>query len=397
MNLENLFLTAIRSLAKNKLRSALTSLGIIIGVASVIMMVGIGNSARIAVREKIFTYGSNAMSVTSVPSSFSTPFNDGDLTKIKKTIPLVKHITPVSANMITLVGYRNKYTECKIYGVNNEFFMIKEWPLQYGRYFEESELFSNEKVAIIGNTTREELFGDVNPSGSVILVSLQPFKVIGSLSEMGQALSGRDQDNVIIVPYTTAQFRLTGKGTFDELFISTYTEDAMEEAVGEIKRYFIREHGLKPQGPYDFKIKTSRDLLDMAEFMSRTLTMLLAGIASISLIVGGIGIMNIMLVSVSERTREIGIRMAIGARKKDILYQFLIESVTLTSAGGIIGISLGLIVYFIITFFADWPFVLSTLSIFTAFLFSCAVGIIFGAYPARKASSLNPIEALRFE
>jgi len=397
MNLENLFLTAIRSLAKNKLRSVLTSLGIIIGVASVIVMVGIGSSARIAVREKITTYGSNAMSVTHIPSSFSTPFNEGDLSKIKRTIPLVKHVTPVSANMVTLVGYRNKYTECKIFGVNNEFFKIKEWPLQYGRYFEESEFPSNEKVAIIGNTTREELFGDVNPSGSVILVSLQPFTVIGSLSEMGQALSGRDQDNVIIVPYTTAQFRLTGQGTFNELFISTYSEDMMEEAVEEVKQYFIREHGLRQEGPYDFKIKTSRDLLEMAEYMSRTLTIVLAVTASISLIVGGIGIMNIMLVSVSERTREIGIRMAIGARKRDILYQFLIESVTLTSAGGIIGISLALIGYFLFTFFSELPFIFSPLSILMAFLFSCAVGIIFGAYPARKASTLNPIEALRFE
>jgi putative ABC transport system permease protein len=393
MNMRNLLITAARSLSRNKMRSALTSLGIIIGVASVIMMVGIGNSARIAVREKVFTFGSNAMAVES-PAS---PFTDRDVETLRRTIPLIKNITPVASRSKVTAKYQSRFILSRISGVDNDFFEIKEWPLQYGRYFADVEVIGIEKVAIIGNTARLELFGYTDPVGNVILVNNIPFKVIGSLTELGQAFSGRDQDNVIIVPYTTAGIKLIGRRTFEEIFISTYSETLVDKTAAEIRNFLRLERAIPPDKGDDFRIRTSKEKLEMAEYISKTLAILLAGIASISLIVGGIGIMNIMLVSVSERTREIGIRMAIGARKRDILIQFLIEAITLSAGGGSAGIVIGLVLYFVITVAVGWPFYLSFFSVIIAFMFSCAVGVFFGYYPAKKASSLKPIDALRFE
>ncbi len=393
MNARSLLNTALRSLSRNKMRSALTSLGIIIGVASVIMMVGIGNSARIAVREKVFTFGSNAMAI----ESRVNPFNDTDVAKLKHGVPLIKYISPVAAKTKVTVLYQGKFIYSRVSGVSNEFFKIKEWPLQYGRYFTEMEVLALEKVVIIGNTVRTELFGFTNPTGNLILVNSVPFKVVGSLSELGQAFSGRDQDNILILPYTTAGVKIVGRRDFTEIFISTHSDQLVDRTVEEVRKYLRMERATPPEARDDFKIRTSKEKLEMAEYLSRTLAVLLAGIASISLIVGGIGIMNIMLVSVSERTREIGIRMAIGARKKDIMVQFLIEAVTLSAGGGIVGILSGLLIYFFITVFVEWPFHLSLFSILVAFFFSCCVGIFFGYYPARKASDLRPIDALRYE
>jgi putative ABC transport system permease protein len=393
MNARSLLNTALRSLSRNKMRSALTSLGIIIGVASVIMMVGIGNSARIAVREKVFTFGSNAMAI----ESRENPFNDTDIAKLKHGVPLIKNISPVAAKTKVTVLSQGKFIYSRVSGVSNEFFKIKEWPLQYGRYFTEMEVLALEKVVIIGNTVRTELFGFTNPTGNLILVNSVPFKVVGSLSELGQAFSGRDQDNILILPYTTAGVKIVGRRDFTEIFISTHSDQLVDRTVEEVRKYLRMERATPPEARDDFKIRTSKEKLEMAEYLSRTLAVLLAGIASISLIVGGIGIMNIMLVSVSERTREIGIRMAIGARKKDIMVQFLIEAVTLSAGGGIVGILSGLLIYFLITIFVEWPFYLSLFSILVAFFFSCCVGIFFGYYPARKASDLRPIDALRYE
>lgn len=392
MNIRNLFITAFRSLSKNKMRSALTSLGIIIGVASVIMMVGIGNSARVAVRDKVYTYGANAMSITS-----ERPFTDTDLQRLRRTTSYIRYITPMSGRRTATAKFENRYIESRIRGVNNDFFRIQEWPVTYGRYFTELEILSYEKVALLGETVRLTLFGNADPTGRLILINNVPFQVIGSLSELGQAFSGRDQDNVIIIPYTTAGLKIEGKRDFNEIYVSTYSEDLVEKTAGEIRRSLRIERSIPPGQPDDFTVKTSREKLEMSEYISKTLAILLAGIASISLIVGGIGIMNIMLVSVSERTREIGIRMAIGARKRDILLQFLIEAVTLSASGGIVGITLGLVIYLIITIAVGWPFLFSIFSIAISFIFSGAVGIFFGYYPARKASSLKPIDALRYE
>ncbi len=389
MTAQNLFITAIRSLGKNKMRSALTSLGVIIGVASVILMMGIGNSARVAVRDKIFNYGANAMSVRSRPNRFSAE----DLEKLRHHIIEIKNITPVVGNDTILVKFSSMNLYTKVVGVSNEFFEIKEWPVHYGRYFTEMEILSNEKVAIIGNTVRVTLFGYQDPVGKTILANNVPYRVIGSLNEVGQALSGRDPDNVVLIPYTTASIKLLGTKNFDEIYVSTHSESLVDSMEKKLKEYIIREH----KKPVDYKIRTSKDELKMVEYVSKTLSILLAGIASISLIVGGIGIMNIMLVSVSERTREIGIRRAIGAKKKHILIQFLIEAVTLSAGGGVVGILIAVVLYYTITLIVGWPFLLSFFSIIISFFFSGAVGVFFGYYPARKASNLKPIEALRFE
>ncbi|HQG41598.1 MAG TPA: FtsX-like permease family protein, partial [Spirochaetota bacterium] len=229
-----------------------------------------------------------------------------------------------------------------------------------------------------------------------VIINSVPFKVIGVLSELGQSFGGKDFDNIVIMPYGTVQRKIEGNRKIDRIYVSVYSEQQLDETIKYIRDYLHRVHRIPPD-VNEFRITTSKERLEMAEYISKTLAMLLAGIASISLFVGGVGIMNIMLVSVSERTREIGIRMAIGAKRRDILSQFLIESITLSGLGGIIGILLGLFFYYIITYIVDWPYIFSFTSVIISFLFSCAVGIFFGYYPAKKASDLKPIEALRYE
>ena len=392
MNIKNSFLSSVRALNKNKMRSALTSVGIIIGVSSVIIMVGMGSSARIAVKSKITTYGSNAMSIY----DSKRPFLNRDLDNLRALFQ-VKYITPVLYDTYIPTKYLSKNMLSRVFGVNVDFFRIKEWELLYGRYFTDLEIRSFAKVVIIGETVRQELFGTQNPIGRTIIIRNVPFKVIGVLVEVGQAFSGRDFDNLMVVPYTTCGVKLFNRRGFDEIYVATHTESMVDETVGLVEQYFRRVHSIPHGSPNDFKIKTSKEKLKIANEISNTLSILLAGIASISLFVGGVGIMNIMLVSVSERTREIGIRMAIGAKRRDILLQFLIESVTLSSVGGVVGISLGLAIYYMIIYFVKWPFLFSPFSVLISFFFAFAVGIFFGFYPARKASNLKPIEALRYE
>ena len=392
MNIKNSFLSSVRALNKNKMRSALTSVGIIIGVSSVIIMVGMGSSARIAVKSKITTYGSNAMSIY----DSKRPLSNRDLDNLR-TLFQVKYITPVLYDTYIPTKYLSKNMLSRVFGVNVDFFRIKEWELLYGRYFTDLEIRSFAKVVIIGETVRQELFGTQNPIGRTIIIRNVPFKVIGVLVEVGQAFSGRDFDNLMVVPYTTCGVKLFNRRGFDEIYVATHTESMVDETVELVEQYFRRVHSIPHGSPNDFKVKTSKEKLKIANEISNTLSILLAGIASISLFVGGVGIMNIMLVSVSERTREIGIRMAIGAKRRDILLQFLIESVTLSSVGGVVGISLGLAIYYMIIYFVKWPFLFSPFSVLISFFFAFAVGIFFGFYPARKASNLKPIEALRYE
>jgi len=374
------------------MRSALTSVGIIIGVSSVIIMVGMGSSARIAVKSKITTYGTNAMSIY----DSKRPLSTRDIDNLR-TLFQVKFISPVLYDTYIPTKFMSKNMLSRIFGVNVDFFHIKEWNLLYGRYFTDIEIRSFAKVVIIGETVRQELFGTQNPIGKTIIIRNVPFQVVGVLVEMGQAFSGRDFDNLMIVPYTTCGVKLFNRRGFDEIYVATHTESMVDETVELVEQYFRRVHSIPHGSPNDFKIKTSKEKLTVANEISNTLSILLAGIASISLFVGGVGIMNIMLVSVSERTREIGIRMAIGAKRRDILLQFLIESVTLSSVGGIVGIALGLAVYYVIIYFVKWPFLFSAFSVLISFFFAFAVGIFFGFYPARKASNLKPIEALRYE
>lgn len=394
MNIKNLFVSAIRALRKNKMRSALTSIGIIIGVSSVIVMIGLGSSAKVAVRQRITNVGANAMSVY---DSRKNPLVQRDVDNLKRIYPQIKYITPLRYKSYVPTVYRNKNMLSRITGVNNDYFKIKQWRLQYGRYFTDIEVRSNEKVVIIGNTVRLQLFGFVNPVGKILIIRNEPFKVIGALEEAGSSFAGRDFDNLLAMPYTTAGKRILGKTRFDKIFVSSHTSAAVDEVADLLKDYFRRTHNIRPGRVNDFKIKTSKEQLKLADYISETLSYLLAGIASISLFVGGVGIMNIMLVSVSERTREIGIRMAIGAKRHDILIQFLIEAVTLSAVGGIVGILLGIAVYVMIINYVGWYFIFSSFSILISFFFSCAVGIFFGYYPAHKAADLKPIDALRFE
>lgn len=394
MNVQNLFYTAIRALARNKMRSALTSIGIIIGVSSVIVMVGIGNSAKIAVKDKIYSFGSNAMRIY----SFNRLFLPTDVENIKKEFYQIKYITPLNTfSHNWVVKHRNLSTKSKVMGVANEYLYLQDRKLKTGRLFTEEEIRSTSKVAMIGEKTWKDLFGFTSPIGQQIVVQNTPFTVIGTLEEAGQAFDGTDWDNIILVPYTTGNTRFMNRISFNEIYISVDDENKIDPTVADLRAYMRRKHSLPDGAEDDFKINTSKDKLKLANDISNALAILLAGIASISLFVGGVGIMNIMLVSVTERTREIGIRMAIGAKKNDIMYQFLIESVTLSSVGGIIGILLGLLIYYIIIYFVKWPFVLSPISIVVSVLFAAGVGIFFGYYPSKKASSLKPIDALKYE
>jgi putative ABC transport system permease protein len=286
----------------------------------------------------------------------------------------------------------------KLWGVNNDFLKIKNRTVIHGRYFTDEDMDTFGKVAIIGLTIKEKLFANKDPIGEQILYNGTPLQIIGILNRAGVAFSGADFDNEVVIPHTTANIRIFGRrDAYKDLILSTKEESMLPSAEKKLLNYFRRVHNLREDAESDFWIKTSKEKLKMTEDITRALSFLLAGIASISLFVGGVGIMNIMLVSVTERTREIGIRMAIGAKRKDVLFQFLIEAVTLTSAGGAIGIMLGLVIYMIIVMVLKWTFIFSLTAVLLSFLFSTGVGVFFGYYPARKASNLKPIDALKFE
>ncbi len=398
MNVKNTFITAARALGRNKMRSALTSIGIIIGVSSVIIMVGLGNSARITVKDRVKNYGTNGISLNTRNSNVHMTLKD--LENIRKSYYQVKYITPLVSHGPDkiLVKYSNKNLRSTLIGVNNDYFNIVNQSINSGRLFTDEDVKSTAKVAIIGETLVKELFLNSDPLGQTIIVNNIPFKVIGVLAEAGEAFSGKDVNNILAVPISTALARLFGGAWgFREIYVTALNESLVDETATALRNFLRRKHSI-PDGKEDkFKVQTSKDKLKMANDISRALSILLAGIASISLFVGGVGIMNIMLVSVTERTREIGIRMAVGAKKRDIMVQFLIESVTLSSVGGIIGITLGLLIYFLIIYFVQWPFIFSFYSIIISVMFAAAVGIFFGYYPSKKASNLKPIEALKYE
>ncbi len=398
MNIKNAIITAVRSLRRNKLRSFLTSIGIIIGVSSVIIMIGLGSSARVEVKDKVTNFGENGISIEVKRGGKKITFND--IVTMKNEIYEIDKISPVCYISETkgLVKYKDNATNSKLYGATNDFISIKGRSIINGRSFTDEDINSYSKVAIIGLTVKEMLFENRDPIGEQIVYNGVPLQVIGVLNRAGIAFSGNDFDNEIIVPHTTANVRFFAlRDFYSDVLLSTKEENMLEDAEKKITKYLRTVHNLGAGVEDDFLAKTSKEKLKMTEDITRALSFLLAGIASISLFVGGVGIMNIMLVSVTERTREIGIRMAIGAKRKDVLFQFLIEAVTLTSAGGAIGIMLGLIVYLIIVIVLKWVFVFSLISVLLSFIFSTAVGVFFGYYPARKASNLKPIDALKFE
>lgn len=396
---------AFWSLMRHKTRAILTMLGIIIGVGAVVAMVAVGKGAQVSVEAQIASLGSNILMVW--PGSVSTRgVHSGagaaqsltleDIEAIKEGAPAVHAISPnLRANRQVIYGNQNWFTE--IWGGNTDFFKIRDWRLNSGELFTEQDIRGATKVCVIGQTVVDNLFPNQDPVGQTIRIGKLPFKVLGTLSPKGQNAMGRDQDDIIIAPYTTVQRKLMGVDYIGSIIMSAVSKERIPLAETQTREILRLRHRLQDWQDDDFTIRTQTDISQTASSTSNTMAVLLAIIASVSLLVGGIGIMNIMLVSVTERTREIGISMSIGARRRDILRQFLTEAITLSIIGGIIGIGLGIFASNMISKFAGWPVLVAPESMALAFFFSAAVGIFFGYYPARKASRLNPIEALRYE
>ena len=406
MDLLSILRIAMRALARNKMRSALTMLGIIIGVGAVIAMVGVGQGASQQVQNQISAMGSNMLFVSSGTvnrgglrlgwGQTKTLVYD-DMKAITQQAPAVKEAAPGSSTTAQVVfGGDNWFTN--IQGTEPQYFDIRSWPMQEGVAFTEGDVTSAADVAVIGNTVRQNLFGAEDPVGQTVRISNLPFKVVGVLSAKGQsAAMGQDQDDVIFVPITTLQKKLTGEPWLRYIVVSAVSKDATYAAQEEITAILRDRHRIRPGQDDDFMVRNLADVAQLADQSSRVMTMLLASIAGVSLIVGGIGIMNIMLVSVTERTREIGVRMAIGATEEDVQRQFLIEAVVLSLMGGAAGIFFGIGSSLIISKLLGWAVLVSPLAIVAAVIFSAGVGVFFGFYPARKAARLDPIEALRFE
>jgi len=413
----NAFVTtkvALRALSRNKLRSSLTALGLIIGVGAVVTLVGIGNGAKAQIEARVASLGQNVLQIKagSVTKSAVRQGNETAVTlsledadAIRKEIPDIVAVSPeVKTKLQAVSAFRNWKAE--VYGETPEYFTIRQWPLSAGEYFSDQDVRLGNAVAVLGAVAAGELFGEENAVGESFRLQNIPFLVIGVLEAKGETANGDDQDDSIIIPITTAMQRLIGKRKahvgLRRINVQASTPEVMPKLQQQITALLRQRHGTEPavdkdEEAEDFKIKSQLELAEVATQSTRTMTLLLAGIASVSLIVGGIGIMNIMLVSVTERTREIGLRLAVGAYPRDIRRQFLVEALTLSCLGGLIGIAAGLGAAHWVAIIQSWPSVISVNSIMLAFLFSAAVGVFFGFYPARKAAQLDPIEALRYE
>ncbi len=393
------------ALLRNKMRSLLTMLGIIIGVGAVIAMVAIGQGAQASVDAQISTLGTNVLMVFSgtttrggvmAGAGTGTTLTEDDGQAIKEQCPAVVYVSPL-INMRTQIVYGNLNWSTSAQGGSPDFFAIRDWRVDAGDFFTDQDLRGATKVCLVGQTVVKQLFENADPVNQTIRIRNIPFKVIGTLKSKGQNMMGQDQDDIIIVPYTTLQKRLLGQTRTWGFLVGAASKTQISEAQQQITDLLRARHKLGLMDDNDFTIRTQTEIAEASSATSRIMTTLLASIASVSLIVGGIGIMNIMLVSVTERTREIGIRMSIGARRRDILIQFLMEAMALSLLGGFLGIIFGISGSGLVSKIAGWPTFVSTGSIFLAVLFSMAVGVFFGYYPARKASTLNPIEALRYE
>jgi putative ABC transport system permease protein len=402
-------MTALRILARNRLRAGLTMLGIVIGVGAVIAMVSIGEGAKRAVQAQIATMGTNVIIVWPGATTVSgvrggqggaVTLTVSDALDLKKKIPLLSETGWARREVMQMVN-GNRNWNGPINGVSPSYLTIRDWAFSSGGPFTQADLDSAARVALIGQTIVDNLFDEgEEPVGAVIRIRNVPFSVIGVLSPKGQSAQGSDQDDVIFIPFTTAERKVFGTmflGSVAALFASTDRPEDLPEAVERIREVLRGRHRLQAEQADDFTVKTQVDIGKVQEGTNYTLTLLLFSVASVSLLVGGIGIMNILLVSVTERTREIGVRMAVGAKRRHIVMQFLIEAMTLSLLGGAVGIVLGVVGAKLTTVVAGWPTVISTDVILIAFFFSLAVGLFFGLYPANKASRLNPIEALRYE
>jgi putative ABC transport system permease protein len=407
MNLANTLRIALRAIKRNTVRSALTMLGVIIGVASVIAMIALGSGARAAIDEQIQSQGTNVIyvnagswgrgggSVRGGAGSITTLTLD-DARAIATEVPTVAHLSPgVRGRAQVVAGNMNWNTSME--GGNEDFVVVRNWPIASGANLSARDVLLADKVCLLGDTVSKTLFPDQDPVGQIVRVKNLPFRVVGVLAAKGQGQFGDDQDDFILAPYTTLQKKLLGITHLNRINLSSTSSETVEQTAVEITRLLRQRHRIANPEEDDFSVRTVEEMAQTRVAMAETMTGLLMSVASVSLLVGGIGIMNIMLVSVTERTREIGLRLAVGARTRDILRQFLAEAVSLSVVGGIVGVILGVGVSQGLTRSLGWPTLLTTSAIAIAFAFAGAVGVFFGYYPARKAANLDPIEALRYE
>ena len=410
MNLLATLRVALNALRVNLLRSVLTMLGIIIGVAAVITMLAVGSGAEARIKEQIKSLGSNLMIITAgartangarMGTGITPDLTEDDAAAIAREVPEVEAVAPTYRGSAQVV-FGNANWATQVFGITPDYFTVRNWTLESGRMFEPAEMSGAGKVAMIGQTVARELFGDVDPMDQTIRIKNVPVTIIGVLGRKGQNMTGNDQDDVIMVPLATARNRIVGVETgkprqVGMIQVKVFDGESMSESEEKI-RALLRQRLRTAEGqPDPITVRNLTEMLAAQEESSKVMSMLLAAVASVSLLVGGIGIMNIMLVSVTERTREIGLRMAVGARGADILTQFLVEAVTVSLVGGLIGVALGVGGSWMIAEFAGWQTKLSSASIALAVSFSAAIGIFFGFYPARKAARLLPIQALRYE
>ena len=402
-------LTAFRFLNRNRMRSVLTTIGIIIGVGSVIAMVSIGEGAKSVIQSQVASMGTNMILILSGATSVggvrggqggAVTLTVSDAVDLKKKLAVLRETGWAKRDVMQVV-YGNQNWNVPVNGISPSYLRIRDWSFTSGGPFTEAEMEATSRVALIGQTVVDNLFTEgEDPLGKMIRIKNVPFQIIGILAPKGQSPNGNDQDDIIFIPFTTAERKVVGTqflGTVGALFASTERTEDLPEAVEDIRRILRERHRLRPEQPDDFTLRTQVDIGRVQEGTGETLTIMMFSVASISLLVGGIGIMNILLVSVTERTREIGIRMAIGAKRQHILVQFLAEAIILSMAGGMLGVVFGIAGARATTLIAGWPTIISIQAILVAFLFSVAVGLIFGIYPANKASRLNPIDALRYE
>ncbi len=413
MSLWDTFKIAIRALLKNKMRAGLTVLGVVIGIAAVTTMVSIGQSASALVQGQFELLGTNVIVVFpefqrrgGVRQAAMLTLTADDSMAIGESCSSVLAASPIVGAAGQVIYGSSNWSPREMQGVGQDYLTVRNWKLEAGGFFTEGEIRSSAKVCVIGNTLVRKLFQTANPLGKMVRVGKIPFRVIGVLEKKGVNMVGDDQDNILLMPYTTVRRSLQGSRFNDvnAIMVSAVSPDLMDAATSEIEQLLYERHGIPPGVKADFRVQNTTEIADTLGVITGTLTMMLAAIAGISLLVGGVGIMNIMLVSVTERTREIGIRMAIGARGKDILRQFLVEAIVLSCIGGFIGVVLGMSasagMTMLINSFStgsDWPIVISIPAAAVAMGFAAAVGIFFGYYPARRASKLDPIDALRYE
>jgi putative ABC transport system permease protein len=397
---------AVKALRRNAMRTALTALGMIIGVAAVIVMVAIGTGARLSIENQIRSAGSNLVMVNAGSGGFGpvrqgagavTTLTEADAIAIRRDVQGVRHVSPGINTRLQIISESANWNT-QVQGASEELPQIRSWPTEQGSFFTEHDVRTAAKVAVLGSSTRDQLFGaGADPVGATIRIKNQPFKVVGVLTGKGQGAMGQDQDDLVIVPFTTVQKKLLGVTHVSGITVSADDGTPLDQVSAHIASLLRVRHRIETGEDDDFSVRTQTEMTSMMTSTTNTMTYLLAGIAAVSLLVGGIGIMNIMLVSVTERTREIGLRLSVGARDTDVLTQFLVEAIVLSLAGGAIGILVGLGFSYGVSTFLQWSTAVTTESVLLSFGVAAATGVFFGFYPARKAAALNPIDALRYE